>query len=276
MITHYMTQADVVLHDAARTHARFWMDTCGGRDQVAHAVMKQGWTSYETPLPELVATWSAAFNPVLIDVGANTGFYSLLALACGAPEVHAFEPVTEIADVLWINAKCSEISDRLYLHREALGAASGTSTLYFPNKSHGLVETSASLNPSFRAQHSEQRSVNVRSLDDVMLTQQWQASSTQRFLLKLDVESHEPQVLSGANQLLTTLRPALVCEILPGVDVDFYVAMMQRHGYAHFALSPQGLRATEIIEGSDVTRDHVFLPLDDLGEWLDTVGLLRG
>ncbi len=271
MITHHLTQADVVLKGKVRSHSRFWMDTCGGRDQVARTVMNTGWASYETPLPELIAKWSAGLQPLLIDVGANTGFYSLLALACGAREVHAFEPVTEIADVLWANAQTSELTYRLHLHREALGATAGTSTLFFPDNGHGLVETSASLNANFRAQHSEKRTVKVRRLDDVMQAEGWNVNVMHPYLLKLDVESHEPQVLTGASQLLNALRPALVCEILPGADMLFYAELMRTYGYAHYSLSRQGLRFSEMIEASDVSRDHVFLPLAMQDEWLDLV-----
>jgi len=87
---------------------RFWMDSCGGRDQVARQISAQGWRAYEAPLPTLIEAWCSRLQAVFLDIGANTGFYSLLAATSGARHVHAFEPVTEIADVLKANVVLSE------------------------------------------------------------------------------------------------------------------------------------------------------------------------
>lgn len=80
----------------------------------------------------------------------------------------AFEPVQEIADVLAANVALSELNERVQLHRVAMGAQAGQQILHFPLANHGLLETSASLNPIFRLQHSQQRAVPVQTLDGVM------------------------------------------------------------------------------------------------------------
>ena len=38
--------------------------------------------------------------------------------------------------------------------------------------------------------------------------------------VKIDVETHEPAVLQGASGWWTSVRPALVCELLPGSDTQ--------------------------------------------------------
>lgn len=262
MWINHLAQADLEFDDA---HGRFWMDTCGGRDQVAMTLLQQGWAAYEPPLPALVASWCHALRPVFIDVGANTGFYSLLALAAGADHVHAFEPVAEIAEVLAENAAMSELAADLTLHRCALGAEEGESDLYFPRASHDLVETSASLNPAFRGDHEEVRLVPVARLDGVPGPGLPKGTPV---LLKLDVESHEPAVLAGAVALLRTARPAVVCEMLPGVDLDFYRRFFREHGYGHYALTSGKPVAAQEMVLSMVHRDHLFLPREAAALWL--------
>lgn len=247
---------------------RFWMDSCGGRDQVAMTLLHSGWRAYEAPLPALLESWCAALEPVFIDVGANTGYYALLALACGAPHAYAFEPVLAIATVLTANARMSELSARLSLYDCALGKSEGKAMLYLPHAGHGLVETSASLNPNFRAHHAGQLEVRVARLDSLMHPM---LESGREVLLKIDVESAEPAVLEGASGLIDSARPAIVCEILPGSDIDWFERFCIRHGYRHFALQEHGLVEGSCWPQSLAQRDHLFLPEEKAARWLDAL-----
>ena len=254
--------------------ARFWMDSCTGRDQVALSAWADGWAAYEAPLPSLVARWCTALNPVVVDVGANTGFYSLLALATGAAHVHAFEPVRELADVLRANAQMSELTACLTVHEMALGDAQAMLDLHFPDASHGLVETSASLNKAFRMQHAGVRKVLVQRLDTVLTPNVlWRdVEANTPVLVKIDVESHEPAVLQGASGWWQTVRPALVCEVLLGGDTVFLENFANANDYVHYALGRDGvvdgLMATERVTPSVTHRDHLFLPRTDAARWL--------
>ncbi len=265
MWLNHVTQVDVPA-------GRFWMDLCAGRDQVAMQVHQKGWASYEAPLPSLLAMWCARVSPLVVDVGANTGFYSLLAATSGARQVLAVEPVQEIADVLAANVALSEQDGCVRLLRVALGEQVGEQVLHFPLADHGLLETSASLNPHFRAQHSQQRTVPVHTLDTVLADQMHLAGSVP-LLIKMDVESLELAVLAGGEQVLTQWRPAVVAEILPGANVAAWQHFMQRWGYVHFALqteAPYVSAQPTDIQPDMAVRDHVFLPSADVQRWFGT------
>lgn len=265
MRSNEFVQADIRIKGTTR---RFWMDSCGGRDQVANWMARQGWQAYEQPLPAILSTWCAALNPVFVDVGANTGFFSLLALASGAREAHAFEPVDEIAEVLRANAAISEMTGRLTLCRSAVGQARDSKTLYFPLADHGLAETSASLNAGFRAEHSETREITVTTLDARFADADLAGAPV---ILKIDVETMEPEVLKGAAGFLARHRPAILVEILPGADADFFTKFAARHSYEHVDLYAD-LRRTDEIEPSLERPDHLFLPSGQSGQLL---GILR-
>jgi len=252
---------------------RFWMDSCGGRDQVARQISAQGWRAYEAPLPTLIEAWCSRLQAVFLDIGANTGFYSLLAATSGARHVHAFEPVTEIADVLKANVVLSELQTQISLHPCALGKQVGSQTLYFPLGDHGLVETSASMNANFRARHAEQRQVPVQTLD-ALIQKGLQGiafgASVVPLLIKIDVETAEPAVLAGAQHTLKRYRPALVCEILPESDLDYWSQMADMWGYLHHHTLPNApwLSASTEIQADAQQRDHVFLPQENADLWL--------
>ena len=59
------------------------MRTVGGRDQVAMRLFTHGWESFEEPLPAFLAS-AVHDGSVVLDVGANTGYYALLAASVGS------------------------------------------------------------------------------------------------------------------------------------------------------------------------------------------------
>ena len=71
-------------------------------------------------------------------------------------------------------------------------------------------------------------------------------------LVKIDVETHEPEVLSGFIEGLTQFRPVLLIEIL-NEDVGKRVeAIVQKLGYRYFNIDEKGgIRETEHIGKSD-------------------------
>lgn len=237
------------------------MHDCGGRDQVVFQVFNQGWRSYEPPLPLLIAKVVSARPTAFFDVGANTGFYSLIAANAGAVQVNAFEPVPVIADVMAANLNCNyrERSCPIKIHRYALSDHNGKAELFVPHQGHGLVETSCSLNPDFRAQHSGSIQVNLCTLDEFCASNIFPDDLS--LVLKIDVESFEQQVLTGAELIVSKKRPIIFLEILPESDLAYYYQWMNRHEYNHFHLLPPNHVIPDIdINPSLLHRDHLFVP----------------
>ena len=255
-----------VPYDHAGTRATFRMHDCGGRDQVVRQIMAAGWRSYEPPLPLVLSQLIKAAKHddcpvVFLDIGANTGYYTLLAALAGADDVRAFEPVPQIAEILRANLRASlgQLHNPVRIFQLALSDHSGRATLFIPDQAHGLVETSASLNPEFRQLHSAQLDIQSQPLD--LHVAEYPLLPGSRLLIKLDVESFEPQVLKGADWLIRRNRPWIVCEILPGADLLFYQGWMLEHGYQHFALLPPNqVLPDAAIQASLDCRDHLFVP----------------
>lgn len=219
-------------------------------DQVA---MYRRWWDFEEPLPVVMACLVQGLGTkAFYDVGANTGFYSVLVgrLAPHVP-IRAFEPVDWIAD------QCRE---NLTKHRVtatvtevALSDAAGTATLYFPPDDHGLIETSASLNAEFNPVNMNELEVPTARLDDVVAE-----SGDDVGLLKIDVEGHEHAVLEGGRRTFTNQRPLAVIEVLPAGDIN---ALNQFVTATHY--QPLALR-----QGLHVERRDRLEFVDDGWNWL--------
>lgn len=240
------------------------MNRCGGKDQVVRQIEAQGWRSYEAPLPVILSQLVSCRPTVFLDIGANTGFYSLVAALAGAREIRAFEPVPFIADLLEANIGHTLRDDRqrISVQRQALSDQEGEASLHMPDQGHGLIETSASLDPSFRRHHSDVFPVAVTTLDRHL--ERNPLPRQHHLVLKIDVENCEDRVLRGGEASIARLRPLIVAEILPGADLTFYDDFLSRHRYRHFALKPPSqLVAMERIEASLHFRDHLLLPLEE-------------
>jgi FkbM family methyltransferase len=180
------------------------MQSCDGRDQVARVVWGRGWDCFERPLPFLFARLAQRSRTVL-DVGANTGFYSLLAGHAGAT-VLAFEPIPSIANILEGNLRNNGLLN-VHVFRCAVSNVSGRVRMFLPKADHGLIETGASLNPEFQSDHSAEIDVEVCTVDQV-------SEDHQIDLIKIDVESLEEKVLNGAQRTIARCRPIISVEIL--------------------------------------------------------------
>jgi len=125
---------------------------------------------------------------LFVDIGANLGLYSL-AVAKSFPncDIVAFEPDRRNFCQLHGNLFVNEFEDRVRVEPFALGANSGQTR---------FIRHSAENRGRSRVDADGSVSVEVRKLDDLLMV------SGLRIALKIDVEGHEHNVITGATKLL--------------------------------------------------------------------------
>ena len=189
------------------------LDNQEGTDLVAKS-MQEG--HYEAPLPMLVLAIMSRLGGVFCDVGANNGLYTVLA--CKAiPEVTAiaFEPYPPVISVLKRNIAINGLVERVTIHELALSDKDGSAPLFLPDASHGLLETSCSLESDFKPRQSvEPLSIQTKRMDAIDLP-------SRISLIKVDIEGHEAKFLRGAKATLKTHRPIVAAEMLPFAEPEF-------------------------------------------------------
>jgi FkbM family methyltransferase len=242
----------------------FWMYGLEGADQIARYVWERGWTGFEWPLPDAFAAWVAGSSGSVIDVGANTGFYSLITSAC-APLVHvaALEPQPDVADHLRRNVAVNH-ADRIEVLQVAAGDVAGSARFYIPTSEHGLVETSGSLDETFKEHHSAVIDVAVVTIDEV-------AAARPRPLvaLKVDVEGVEDLVLRGARATLVEDRPVVFFELLahrpePGVGIE---RLRRELGYVAARFRPDGVVLAASVAVDEQSANHALVPEEKVDDW---------
>ena len=162
---------------------------------------------------------------VFCDVGANIGYYSLLAASIVGDEgrVLAFEPDPDHADLIERSAQLNRFS-RISVHPLALAAEKGRATLH-RNASNAGNQSLLAENVSDRGEAIE---VEVSTLDGELAKV---LGDRPVDLLKIDTEGAEGLVLSGAERTLST----------PGLEIllEFWPEGIERFGGDPAALLTQ-------------------------------------
>ena len=213
---------------------------------------------------------------VVVDVGANLGWYSMLFDKCVRPSgsVHAFEPVPWIRQKLEENCILNGVGAGVIRNNVGLGASEGTLTLYsFAELSHG--ETSA--RPFDGARISSQESARCITLDQYVRASRLEHVA----LVKVDIEGGEWDVLCGSRSLLASRCPPMwIFEVnfrnaaaFGWSPPDLFRSMQRDYGY-HFVRIPNGWRAPvragrveEFAHGDNVLCYRADIHAERLSRW---------
>jgi FkbM family methyltransferase len=143
-------------------------------------------------------------SPIMIDVGANTGSFSLIGAALPNLTGFAVEPNPEAASVLRNNLELNGLSARMQVMEVAFGDRAGTARLKVPAQT-GL----ATLGTPRDFREWREVKVPVMTLDDFAA----QHLRNGVDLLKIDTEGAELQVLIGGRKMLEALLPEILLEV---------------------------------------------------------------
>ena len=160
----------------------------------------------EWPIQDLLAT-ILKNGDVFFDIGANIGYFSLLAarLVGNHGEVFSFEPVTSNLKILKQNIKLNGFTC-IKIIPKALADKRGKATLLLTRHHGGATLSSLGISPPDVSGEIE---VELETIDDLMAEEQLRIPK----LIKLDVEGAEMVVLKGMEKTLKEHHPALIYEL---------------------------------------------------------------
>jgi FkbM family methyltransferase len=190
----------------------------------------------------------------VLDIGAQSGFYSLLLSRLVGPEgmVFAFEPLPANFRILEENLSLNSIQN-VTVRREAVSDFSGDLSFEFPHEEASLIA-----GPLLESDNVGTFQVPAISLDDFV----HQTGQPIQFI-KMDVEGAETAVLRGGAQTLRTYHPSLVVELHhdhPQEGLHPAVPFLKELGYQIEWLNEVGYRShifAHWIPNSTRSRDVV-------------------
>lgn len=189
--------------------------------------------------PATTALLRATLQPgwTVLDVGANAGYFSLLAADLVGPggRVYAFEPNPELFALLHRSALLHPAAN-LVAVQAALGEEQAEVSLYVPadaaNTGLSTVRKDVAGGGALTVP------VKMLRLDDFCA-----GHSLHPRLIKIDVEGHELPVLAGALRTLRSVQPDyVVCELETSrCPAGPLLAYMDGLGYRACSLTPLGI-----------------------------------
>lgn len=208
---------------------------------------------------------------VFLDVGANTGYYALLASVRNPRiAVHAFEPATAPHHYLVRNIAINRL-ENVTAYQIALSNQEGEIEFFEidnPSRYHSkynLAGTGTLKGEDVADQLFVSRKVRTTTLDS------WIAAEgiSDIDLIKLDTEGTENLILEGAGKMLREQQPIIICEILFGVIEDKLERIMRQYDYQFYNYRDGKLYKTErlIREADNGFRDCFFVPVAKL-DWV--------
>lgn len=238
-----------------------------GVDPVASMLYWHGLAGWE---PETLPVFLGLVTPgrVVLDVGANTGLFSLLAARLSPKAtVHAFEPVPRVFAMLQSNVARNALVN-VVCHPLALTDSPGKVSMYVPSDEVPLM---ASTLPDWQP-GSARIGVEATTVD--RFVEDHCISDVD--LIKIDTEGTEDQVIGGATRTLATQQPFVICEVLQlGNTAQRLDEQMNALGYQFFLLDEHGPVRTDRVRGAaiDACRNYLFVPQSRLEQAHAILGL---
>lgn len=136
---------------------------------------------------------------VFYDIGANTGYYGVLAATKFGADVFSFEPIRVHTECIEKSAYLNRVDMLVHIHQIALGREKDI----LPIKIAGSGSTLT--NDFLGNSKAPIQQVPVETLDSLQLPAP--------FFIKIDVEGYEWEVLQGAKGTITKHKPICFIEI---------------------------------------------------------------
>jgi len=228
-----------------------------GEDLIARDLFWNGFKGYEYETTRLFYEL-AKKSRIILDIGANTGYYTLLAASCNKNGKNfAFEPLPKIYECLKKNIALSK-SVNVNAFSSAVTNFDGQISIYVP-KEDGILPLSVSTLEGFIETERELK-VPAISVDSFVYKNQIEKVD----LIKIDTEGTEHVVLEGAKHTLQRDKPMIICEVLKGRTEKLLEPLLSNLGYKYYWITDKGLIQKEIIDGDSTGKyKNYFFCIED-------------
>ena len=191
--------------------------------------------AFETAIPE---------GAVVYDIGANVGYYSLIAAVVSGQNghVYAFEPLPRNVDYLRKHVTLNKMADRITVFDVAVSDQSG----------EAAFNLGASTSMGHLAETGEIKVKQVR-LDDMVAVGEIKPPD----YMKVDVEGAEFDVLNGARKLLEQYKPVIFLDTHNREAHNATVKLLNEIDYDIYCLDRKPLPESKELIASPKSKDKL-------------------
>lgn len=174
-------------------------------------------------------------DAVVIDIGANIGYYTLIAAnKAGRGRVHSFEPVTVSYEALQQNIQLNHLTN---VTVNAVGISNNESLQTYYISSADNRGMSGMKRPENFSGLSEKK--QTITLDSYAIKN----NLSRIDIIKIDIEGNELNALKGMHTILAQNKPILFIEVIKehlikfGTGIDDVYAFLKSYGYTPYKIA---------------------------------------
>jgi len=185
-------------------------------------------------------------SEIIVDIGANTGVYALIAKSMNSnSKVYAFEPVQRVFEKLKENITLNNFD--IIAIEKAVSNSDGTAIIYDTPSEHTYSVT-VNKNLSSPDIKTIETKISTITLNSFIRNNNIKKID----LIKIDVETHEPEVLEGFSDYLSLYRPNMIIEVLNDEVGEKINKLVDGMNYLFFNIDENnGIRKVDKITKSD-------------------------
>ncbi|MBL4668383.1 MAG: FkbM family methyltransferase [Flavobacteriales bacterium] len=183
----------------------------------------------------------------IVDIGANTGLYALIGKAVNKEsKVYAFEPVERVFDKLKFNNDLNKYN--IFCSTYAISNKNGNAIIYdIPNTDH-IYSVTVNKNMFTPETPTIKIKIQTKTLDSFITEENIDHID----LIKIDVETHEPEVLEGYLGNIKKHQPSILIEVLNDEVGRRIEDLIKGMGYLYFNIDENaGIKKVNSILKSD-------------------------
>ena len=190
-----------------RRHGRFWLLD---KDNWIDNRLLSGRQYEEKQIQRCMDAISEFRISRFIDIGANFGYYSIiLGSLQSISEVHSIEPLSRNYHQLCGNIFANRLDKKIYPHQIGFSDMEREAAAYFDPRSTGLARLSIAEAQRDVAVFSDQETVKLFPFDSYF------SFRDGRFLVKIDTEGQEYNILKTMNQFIDLNHVFFQIEVSP-------------------------------------------------------------
>lgn len=212
-------------------------------------------SAHEKKSLEIFMEYCTRYKPkTVFDIGANTGLYGLVAISLEPLcEVSFFEPIPFACEVIKENLKSNEYSANVFQLALSDYIGSGTINMGIGREMEYSVTLNNFADQAITGSHDHSlryQEINVQVDTVAHLIESGQIEVPQ--LIKIDVEAHESEVLSGFGNYISSSMAFLV-EVLNEKQARKLNDIFRGHSFEFWNIDDEqgSVRRTNLIEKSD-------------------------
>jgi FkbM family methyltransferase len=186
-------------------------------------------------------------SSVILDIGANTGIYAMVAKTVNKQaKVYAFEPVQRVFKKLEKNIALNNYD--ILAFEKAVSNNTGTAIIYDTDAKHTFSVTVNKNMSDDLTQSFIETVIEIITLDSFIKENNIEKID----LIKIDVETHEPEVLEGFRENIQKFKPTLLIEILNNDIANKIQSLVAGMDYLYFNIDELGgVRQVDRLTKSD-------------------------